>query len=1345
MCMINKGMFREIVTSSITFANSGVVVGRNVAPAVSGLTVYGDVSASGKIYGAVTVESLTSNVSLSSFSGSLNVSKLSDSGAALNDVLKYQETTPGVSAWAPGKVMVGELTANYELKDGAIVTYSVTDAKFVALDPDTVPVSESSYIKQMGKCSQTRVLNDEVKQGYAAITNDNRVIAWGWLPNDIMINASNLIISPNNNIRIPFWSKYDGYLSASNSALYSPYGGDFLDEAMNEDEKIENPLDKNKYSIVDLYWSRHAGMALVSSAKTYGGDVWVAGKNVLGSVFAGGSNPNSLVKTKHNSYIVANGVAANANVSPVAGGLYLINPDKDICNIQKYAYTANANVDIIPDLAANTDLLSTEDFYYITETAQIRKINQFGESIATYTTSAPNAFVNLRGMVMVTNQPGLATPNDKNLLYVCDGGANQCKVKIFDITTGFNYISGIGTGIIPAGAAAPVNGTTGTGSSIQFKNPKKIAVDPTNPNCLYITDSNSLRRIWRKSDLHYQVRTLSQTDDVVGSDLGTLGYTGGTTRFSNPNGIRVSNDGKTIYVADQNNTRIVKIDITDNTETSFSGTASLYVSNTFKTAALFNRPFSFAKDKNNNIYIADYANHVIRKIPYDPLSKSYGDVTTFAGSTKGTAVGKLSAAQFYHPLGITYSDDTDHSLYVANYYTHVIQKIDLTLSAVSIVAGVPGGYGHKDGAGNTAKFYSPWNITYRSTGTGPTLKKYLYVADWNNVRIRQIDITDGINTVSTVAGNGTNTAVLTSGVAAIAAKISKPQGIYYHAPTDELYFSHLNSVQKINFASGQLLTVVGTGVAGSAPGNATVATFKDVRGITVSGTNMYVADFGNGRIRQVTNFTSDVASDKVVTTLAGTINVAAKNIKDGPASSSRFSNINNVFKNDDHLLVCEDTRIRSISSDGSAFYVKTVNGTAAAGYMNTTTQTKTINFAGLDIDDNNELSFTDITADSIGSINDGVVNEVRRMSAGTLGIGEGSGKSTCGFIKVKAVDTVDSSKEVKFTRIQFLGNTADSVLFAALDTEDSLWVWGNSPDGAFGTGQLNTIGPTKVYAYEKNIKDFQITCATTGVSLISIITKDNKLYTAGDNTYFQLGRGDKVDTVRSYRVFRQCKKSATDLVEDADKLIVSNETGARNNLYISTSRDVYACGSRDTIVLARPAASLTTHSEYFLKVDGIEDVAYLLGVCNGNSSNYVNHTIFARKSNNELWSWGYNAANIGTCMTNDIVSPTIDAPAACFNFETKDNVKNAIYLFCNDNLANNRATVAYIDDMNDLYIGGYSTGTSVPDGALNIPYFRKFNMRNIASPVNLVGKDAVIHRKNGTVYKIDDLGASKLF
>jgi alpha-tubulin suppressor-like RCC1 family protein len=479
-----------------------------------------------------------------------------------------------------------------------------------------------------------------------------------------------------------------------------------------------------------------------------------------------------------------------------------------------------------------------------------------------------------------------------------------------------------------------------------------------------------------------------------------------------------------------------------------------------------------------------------------------------------------------------------------------------------------------------------------------------------------------------------------------------------------------------------------------------------------------------------------------VSVYAGSVN----GYKDGPATTSKFGLLNGIFNNGEDLLISEDHKIRAVYSVGGTQYVKTINGTTAAGAADTTLQTKTITFAGLDIDSNGSLSYTDQNADSVGTVENGKVNELRRMTAGTLGIGDGSGKSTYGFIKVKAYN--EKNEVPKFKRIQFSGTVATALLFAALDTEDSLWVWGNSPDGAFGTGQMNTIGPTKLYAFEKNILDFQITCSTTGVSLISIITKDNKLYSAGDNTYGQLGRNVAAsnadnNSASSFKVFKQCRTDSG-LVTDAKKLIVSNETGFKNNLYISVSNEVWACGDHANGVLGRGVVTAGTTT--FNKVNNLSDVAYLMGVANGNTSSFANQIVFALKNNGELYAWGYNGAANGQCLTNNEAENIVYEPQPCYNYEIKDVVKNAKYIFSNDNLATNNSSVAYLDNLGDLYIGGYSTSTNVPDlTPARIPYFRKFNMRKIAPDVNLVGADAVIHRQNGTVYKIDNFGARKLF
>lgn len=1307
-------MFREIVTSSVTLANSGIVVGDNGAPAVSGLTVYGDISASGRIYGIGVGGGGGGGGDLSQSYGTLSLNKLSPDGASLGDVLKFSETTPGVSAWAPGKVLIGELTAVGEIKDGSIVNYDSNLQKFVATPPEEFITYESSYIKKMAKCAQSRnttFASGTYNPGFAAITNDDRVIAWGNLHTQIF-GATQTILAAEN-VRVPFWTLYDGYLSGAN---FRPYGGDFLDQALN---------DGRKYVIDDLYWSRNGAMALVSAEGEVGGDVWVAGKNLAGAGVTTAVNPFSLVKTKFNNFIIANNTGAGAGAT--TGGLYLLNPEKDLGAIQKF--TTGAQRDIIED-KSNSLVISDDSYYYISSGVLINRINHFGELVDSYPyTVAADKFVAPNGLAMAKDDgaPG------RNLLYVCDVGTGQNKVKIFNVTNNaFTFLSAIGTG------TAGINDGETNGIPINFSSLKRIAIDPSNQNILYVTDGNRLRRLFRKPDGHWKVNTISDVATTAGYVNGALNLTNTSpVRFNDPYGIKVSEDGKQIYIADRVNKKIRVIIINENTLTSFSASISDFVDSNVKTAATFNNAYDSARDAQGNIYIADYSNNKIRKIAYDPATQKYGDVTTFAGNgTAGATDGTRLAAKFYGPVGITYSS-VDNCLYVTNYGAHCISRVSLTQDSVAVVVGTKTA-GYLDGAGTNAKFYYPRSIRFGQRTVGGVLKNFLWVADYYNYRIRQIEFSGFSYGVTTIGGTGkAPTANTLQTGSTSTTKIGLPWGIFYK--DDEVYFTHSNAVQKINLNTNTISTVAGTGVAGFSSGtNAGNATFKAPYNIIGRGTDLFVADYGNNAVRKITNFASSDVGIRKVSLYAG----SGSGYKDGVATLSKFSYLYSIAAgNNNDFIVCDKHTVRRIYELQNTAYVETINGTTVAGKADTTTLALDWDPYGIDIDSEDNVYFSEVKKDTIGSARDGKVSIYRNMIAGVLGIGEGSANSTCGFIKVNAVDSVTGIIP-KFKRIQFVGDSSTAMLFAALDTEDSLWVWGNSPDGAFGNGRINSIGPTKLYSFEKNVLDFQITCSAPNVSLISLVTKDYKLYTSGDNTYMQLGRGDITPTspTLAYSILRQCKKGASQFVDDARKIIESRETGFKNHLYISVTGDVWACGDHATGVLGR--GTVTARSPYFAKVDNLTNITYLLGVAN---NNYANHIIFALKDDGTLWSWGYNGAAAGQTLTNDITNTLILSPAQCFSFETRDVVRNAVYVFGNDNAATNQTAIAYLDDKSDLYLGGYSTEAEVPLFPNNIPYFRKFNMRNILPDVNLVGEAAAIHRKNGTVYSINKFGAKKLF
>ena len=102
--------------------------------------------------------------------------------------------------------------------------------------------------------------------------------------------------------------------------------------------------------------------------------------------------------------------------------------------------------------------------------------------------------------------------------------------------------------------------------------------------------------------------------------------------------------------------------------TTLAGTGSSGSANGTGTSASFNAPFRITTD-GTNLYVAEEGNHLIRKIVI-----STGVVTTVAGTGSGGSTnGTGTSASFYTPFGIT-TDGTN--LYVADSANHLIRKIE---------------------------------------------------------------------------------------------------------------------------------------------------------------------------------------------------------------------------------------------------------------------------------------------------------------------------------------------------------------------------------------------------------------------------------------------------------------------------------------------------------------------------------------------------------------------------------------------------------------------------------------------------------------------------------------------
>jgi hypothetical protein len=164
-----------------------------------------------------------------------------------------------------------------------------------------------------------------------------------------------------------------------------------------------------------------------------------------------------------------------------------------------------------------------------------------------------------------------------------------------------------------------------------------------------------------------------------------------------------------------------------------------------------------------------------------------------------------------------------------------IQGTALNLTAkVTTLAGSSSG--STDATGTSASFNHPMGITTDGTN--------LYVADYSNHRIRKIVIDNG--TVTTLAGSSSGTTDATG----TSAQFSSPYGI----TTDgtNLYVSDQthSRIRKIVISTGVVTTLAGSST-GSTDATGTSASFNHPSGITTDGTNLYVADRYNHRIRKI--------------------------------------------------------------------------------------------------------------------------------------------------------------------------------------------------------------------------------------------------------------------------------------------------------------------------------------------------------------------------------------------------------------------------------------------------------------------------------------------------------------
>jgi uncharacterized protein (TIGR03437 family) len=351
------------------------------------------------------------------------------------------------------------------------------------------------------------------------------------------------------------------------------------------------------------------------------------------------------------------------------------------------------------------------------------------------------------------------------------------------------------------------------------------------------------------------------------------------------------------------------------------------------TNAQLQYPAGMAIDSAGNLYVADRTANVVRLI-------SGGNIATFAGTGlpgySGDG-GPASTAQFNGPSGLAL--DAAGNLYVADTYNSVIRKISHADGTISTVAGNgPAGYNGDGIPATTASLNVPQGVAVDAAGN-------LYIADTDNHRIRQVAATGVISTFAgtgqaTYSGDNVGGTGITSssgdGGPAVKSSVVLPTDVATDSAGNVYIADYGNS--KIRVVSKGVIHSIAGSSDGANPIDGETAVSVRLNGPTGVAAdpagNVYLAEgsIGSGSGMANGDFRVwKVSTAGVFTTGAGN-GLASFSGDGGPAAVAQLGQPGGVAIDAAGNVFIADTannRVRKIAANGN---ITTIAGTGVAGY-----------------------------------------------------------------------------------------------------------------------------------------------------------------------------------------------------------------------------------------------------------------------------------------------------------------------------------------------------------------------------------------------------------------------------
>jgi len=494
-------------------------------------------------------------------------------------------------------------------------------------------------------------------------------------------------------------------------------------------------------------------------------------------------------------------------------------------------------------------------------------------------------------------------------------------------------VSTAGTVTVAAGnGTLGYSGDGGPATSAALYQPEGVFVDGSGNIFIADTENSVIREVIAATG---NIQTVVGTSyEAAGGSSCQAGGDGGpalSAFLCLPYSVFVDSAGD-IFIADFGNSAIREVSASNGNIQTIAGTPGTpgYVDGVQATSGQLDLPAGVYVDASGNIFISDTFNSVIRvvnpgsqPVTIAGVSVSPGFIKTVAGTQYDSIEGSDCQSAGAFCLPFGVFVDGSDNIYVADYANAAIREVNSS-GTISTVAGTLGSF---------CATYATTKCGDGGTATSAQLNYPsgvfvdssgdIFVADTQDFIVREVTASNG--NIQAFAGNAFASYSGDSG-SPINAQINAPEDVFVDASGNIFIADTYSSViREIVAGSGNIQTVAGNGFAGySGDGVAPTATELNFPGgvFVDAQGDIFIADTANSAIREF------VAATALIKTVAGTPGTSGYAGDGGLATSAQLSNPGAVFVDSSGNIFIADTdnsAIREVvASTGN---IQTVAGT----------------------------------------------------------------------------------------------------------------------------------------------------------------------------------------------------------------------------------------------------------------------------------------------------------------------------------------------------------------------------------------------------------------------------------